>query len=51
MAAENEYYTALIDTSQRNTQVLSFHVKWVLVYIATYFILQESLFNMPSFDV
>ena len=50
MAAENKYYTALIP-SQRNMRGSLLGVKWVLVYIRTYFILQENLFNKLPFDV
>ena len=50
MAAENKYYTAAIPP-QRNTGGSLLCVKWVLVYIGTYFIVLESLFNKLSFDV
>ena len=47
MAAKNKYYTAFIPPPQRNTQGSSLYVKWVLVYIKTYFILQnKTLFNL-----
>ena len=50
MAAENKYYTAFI-LAQHNTQGSSLRIKWVLVYIRTYFIVLESLLNKLSFDV
>ena len=39
VAAENKYYVALIPP-QCKTQGSSLHIKWVLVYISTHFILQ-----------
>ena len=50
ITAKNKYYMALIPP-HHNMQGSLLCVKWVPVYIRTYFILQESLFNKRSFDI